>query len=248
MFGWRVADPAKDIRPLPAPPPADVWPPFQKMDGALEAALRLFTQALEQAGQDCGGLGVRGPVPACVARLLADCVVYEGSRGRGYLTLGLTPDFKAFTYQPHCRLFLMLNCALLLEDPVSSDLRAPIAVAQVPRLLVEVQMMKRWIKYIRAAGTAASADDGDELRRIVQDVVAELTEIAQQAPAWIGAHVNLRDCVTEWCSGFPAAIGRPLSADVRRLNDLPMTDFVEKMLTEFLIQTQMRGVAARRRA
>lgn len=246
MFGRRGADNNKNVPPVPPAPPQ--WPPAAKMDAALDAAIRLYTEALESAGKDCGGLAIRGPVPKSVARLLADCVSYEGRNGTEYLTLGLTPDFKAFSYQPHCRLFLMVNSALLMEDPIPAELRAQIAVGQVPRSLVDAHMMRRWVKHIHAVGTAAAAGDGPRLKAIVQSIVAETMDVARQTPSWIAERVNLRECVQEWCHGFPGAIGRPLSAEVKRMNDLPVTEFVEKMLTDFLVEQQMQGLEENRRA
>jgi hypothetical protein len=238
MFGRRTADPGK--KAPPPPPPADVWAPVRKMDDALEAVLRLFTRELERAGQDCGGLAVRGPVPDAVATLLSDCIVYQGANGMEYLTLGLTRDFKAFSYPPHCRLFFILNGALLLEDPVSSELRGQITIGQVPRPFVDAHMMKRWIKYIQPTGKAIAAGDGDAAQAIVDSLRREMAEVVQQTPAWISQRFDLRECAVEWCSGFPGTIGRPLSPDVKKINNLPMSDFVEQTLTKFLVEMQAR--------
>src|SRR3954452_9685182 len=109
MFGKRKVPfdpqrPAPPPPPPPPPPPSGGWLPAEKMNGALEAAIRLFTQALTQAGQAAGGLGLAAAPPAGVAALLADCIVYPGEESEEFLTLGITADFKAFSYQPHCRL------------------------------------------------------------------------------------------------------------------------------------------------
>jgi hypothetical protein len=238
MFGRRAADPGKNVPP-PAPP-ADVWAPIRQMDDALEAALRLFTRELELAGQDCGGLAVRGPVPADVRKLVSECIVYQGSKGAEYLTLGLTRDFKAFSYQPHCRLFIILNSVYLMEDPITAELRAQIAVGQVPRPFVDAHMMKRWIKYIQPTGKAVAAGDGDAAKAIVDSLRREMGEVMQRTPAWIAQRINVRECAVEWCSGFPGTIGRVLSPDVKRMNNLAVSDFVAETLTQFLADMQMR--------
>lgn len=243
MFGRRTGFGTR--APSPPPPPSDIWPPHQKMDGALDAAIRLITRALDQAGYDCGRLAIRGPVPSNVAKLLADCIVYSGENGSEYLTLGLTRDLKAFSYQPHCRLFMIINSALLLEDPISSDLRGQIAVSQTPRPLVDAHMMKRWIKYIRPVGRAAAAGDGNALSAIMLSIRSEIVDVAQSTPAWISERIDLTQCADEWTSGFPGTLGRPLSPDVKRLNDLPMTDFVHKRLTDFLAEMQAQGMSQR---
>lgn len=244
MFGRRTGFGTRAPSP-PPPPPSDIWPPYQKMDSALDAAIRLITRALDSAGHDCGGLAIRGPVPTNVAKLLSDCIVYQGENGPGYLTLGLTRDLKGFSYQPHCRLFMIINSVLLLEDPISSELRGQIAVSQTSRALVDAHMMKRWIKYIRPVGKAAAAGDGDGLKSILLNIRREVAEGVQAAPAWISEHVNLNECADEWTSGFPGTIGRQLSPDVKRLNDLPMSDFVHKQLIDFMAETQARGMARR---
>jgi hypothetical protein len=35
---------------------------------------------------------------------------------------------------------------------------------------------------------------------------------------------------------------------VARINDLPMTEFVERTITKFLVETQMRRISERRRS
>jgi hypothetical protein len=218
------------------------------MNAALDAAIRLFTQALEQAGRNCEGLAIAGPPPASVAALLADCVVYPGEQGPEFLTLGLTRDFEGFSYQPHCRLFLIINAALILEDLKAGPLRADIADSQVLRPLVDAHMMKRWIKYIRPTGRAVAEGDTARLSTIMPELLAETAEIGGRAPRWLLERVSIEECANEWCSGFPGTIGRPLTPDVKRINDLPMTDFVERMITEFLVETQMRGISEQRRS
>ncbi len=248
MFGRRTT-PFSAGAPTPPPPPSDGgWPPFRKMDAALDAAIRLFTRALEDAGQDCGGLSIPGAPPPAVAALLADCIVYEEDRGPEYLTLGVTQDFKAFSYEPHCRLFLIINAALILEDLDSGPLRSDIAISQVPRPLIDAHMMKRWIGFIRPTGQASVSGDVDGLTDIHRAMIGETMAIGRLAPRWITERVSIEECARSWCAGFPGTIGRPLTSEVKRINDLPMSDFVEKLITDFLIETQTRGLNERRSA
>src|SRR5918994_2277000 len=105
MFGRRKV-PAGG--PAVPPPPGGKEPfPIDKMDRALEAAIRLFTRVLDDAGVDAGALAIRGEVPADVGTLLAGCTTYRAADNEPptYLALGITLDFKAFAYPPHCRLY-----------------------------------------------------------------------------------------------------------------------------------------------
>lgn len=242
MFGRRAT--GFGSKAPPSPPPSD-WLSFDKMDAALDAAIRLFTHALDAAGQDCGALAIRGPKPAAVAQRLADCIVYPGEGGEHYLTLGLTRDFKAFSYQPHCQLFLILNAVLILEDLPDSPLRAQIAVSQVPQPLVHAHMMKRWIKFIRPVGRALT--QGEEvLTGLMRDILTETREVARLVPGWIAERVDCEAIAHEWCLGFPGTIGRPIDADVQPINDLPMSEFVAQLITDFLARTQAQGLMERR--
>lgn len=247
MFGRRTTPIAFGPSNPPPPPPGDNWPPFDKMNSALDAAIRLFARALEQAGRDCEGLGTAGPPPPAVASLLADCVVYPGERGSEFLTLGLTRDFESFSYQPHCRLFLIINGAHLLEDVSEGSLRSEIALSQVPGPLIEAHMMKRWIKYIRPTGHAVAGGQMERLSEIMKSLLAETNDVARLAPRWISERVDIGQAGQEWCSGFPGAIGRPLTPEVKRINNLPMTEFVEKLITDFLVEMQMQGLREDRR-
>jgi len=247
MFGRRTTPFGGAPNP-PSPPSNDDWPPFKKMDAALDAAIRLFSRALEQAAQDIGGLSIPGEAPPSVSSLLADCIVYPGRNGPEFLTLGITRDFKGFTYQPHCRLFLILNAALILEDLQLGPLRSDIAISQVPRPLIDAHMMKKWIRLIRPTGDATANGDMDRLSAIAQQLPANMMEIGRLAPRWISERISIEECAHEWSTGFPGTIGRPLAPDVKRINNLPMTDFVEKLITDFLVETQMQGLNERRRA
>lgn len=245
MFGRRKIPFGADAPP--PPPSADEWLPFSKMNHALDSAIRLFSRALEQAGQDVGGLAIAGDPPPDVAALLADCIVYAGETGPEYLTLGISPDFKSFAYQPHCRLFLIINAALILEDLPPGPLRSEIAVSQLPRPLVDAHMMKRWIAFIRPTGAAMAGGDGEGLGQIVQHLISDVRAVESLSPRWISERVPVQDCAREWCAGYPATIGRPLDAEVKRINDLPMSDFVEELITQFLVETQTRGMMEQRR-
>jgi hypothetical protein len=244
MFGWGKKPTGwKQLRP-------PTWQvetslPVEKMNAALDAAIRLFTHALKQAGQDCGGLALDGPAPPAVASLLAESVTYPSENGSEFLTLGLSLDFKAFSYQPHCRLFLIINAALILEQLRDSPLRSDVAMGQVPRQLVDAHMMKIWIKYIRPTANAIADKDKNILATILRPLISETKNLRQLVPSWIAQRVNVEECSREWCSGFPATIGRPLTADVKRINKLPVTEFVGKLITDFLAEAQMEGLRER---
>ena len=93
MFGRRKEPPASP------PPPGGREPfPIEKMDRALDGAIRLFTRVLDKAGVDAGELAIRGPVPNGITQALADCTTYRGQDDGNltYLVLGLTADFKEF--------------------------------------------------------------------------------------------------------------------------------------------------------
>src|SRR5689334_22635180 len=94
------------------------------MDRALEGAIRLFTRVFDDAGADCGYLGLRGqPVPEDVSGILARCTTYKSNDGsEQYLTLATTPDFQQFNFVPHCRLFLILNATGICESAHAAHL------------------------------------------------------------------------------------------------------------------------------
>jgi len=124
--------------------------PIDKMDRALEAAIKLFTKVLDDARVDAGGLAIRGAVPDNVSGLIADCTTYRGEDDGGltYLALGITPDFKAFLYPPHCRLYFILNSTGICEDRHAASILASIAAGQLPGPLIDAHLMRRWIQFI----------------------------------------------------------------------------------------------------
>jgi hypothetical protein len=244
MFGWRKSTPGSKP-PGPPPPPAETWVPLVKMNTALDAAIRLFTQALDQAGHDCGGLALRGPVPPAVASLLADSIVYPGEDGPEFLTLGLTVDFNGHSYPPHFRLFMIINAALILEDLPASPLRSQSAVSQVPRPLIDAHMMRIWIRYILPTGNAFVRQDKAGLDAILRGLITETMALRRLTPDWISKRIDIEERSREWCGGFPATLGRPLTPEVKRINNLPMTDFIETRIRDYMVEVQTRGIAER---
>ena len=150
MFGRRKQPFGQKPVSTPPSPPAPPSPPtggggepfpIDKMDHALDAVIRLFTRVLDDAGVDCGALAIRGPVPADVGGLLANCTTYRDGSTPTYLALGITPDFKAFSYPPHCRLFFILNSVGICEDPHAASILNNIAGGQLPGPLIDAHFI-----------------------------------------------------------------------------------------------------------
>lgn len=224
-----------------ASPRVELWSPLIKIDSALDAALRLFTQALNQAGKDSGGLAVNGPAPVDVASLLAESVIYPGQNGTEFLTLALLHS-KGYSSPPHFRLFTIINAALLLEKLPDSPLRSDCAVGQVPRPFIDAHMMKIWIKYIQPTGDALAKQDEASLEAVLRALASETIGLGRLVPKWMLQRIDIDECTREWRSGFPGTVGQPLTADVKRINQLPVTEFVGKQITDFMVELQVQGV------
>jgi hypothetical protein len=219
------------------------------MDHALEAAIRLFTRALDDAGVDAGALALRGAVPSNVTELLANCTTYRGEDDGGltYLILGLTADFKAFIYPPHCRLFLIINSTGICEDPAAASILKAVAPGQFPAPMIDAHLMRRWIQYILPL-PAAMQEGPKTLKAFHERLMADLMGVIRSVPAEWAEKVDLHARFKDWAAGYPASIGQRLTPEVKRMNGLPMTPFIADLLTDFLAQTQMRGLAERNRA
>ena len=251
MFGRRKTPfgGAPESSPPPPPPGGKEPYPIGKMDDALDGAIRLFTRTLDHAGVDAGKLAIRGAVPAGVTAALANCTTYRGEDDGGltYLVLGLTEDFKAFSYPPHCRLFLIINSTGICEDPAAATILDQLAPEQLPSPLLDAHLMRRWVRYILSVPDALRAG-GPAVEALHHRLMEELMEVIKGAPPAIAGKVDARGHFDEWSKGLPAAIGRPLTPDVPRMNRLPMTPFIEDTLTRFLAELQMRGLSERRSA
>lgn len=247
MFGRRK-EPFRPPAAPPPPPPGGREPfPIDKMDRALEATILLFTRALDDAGVDAGGLALRGPVPPNVGELLANCTTYRaGDDGTPtYLALGITPDFKAFAYPPHCRLFFILNSVGICEDPAAAAILNQLAPHQLPGPLIDAHFMRRWIRFILP--TAEALKQGQAaLETLIKSLIDALVEVARQVPAEFAARIDVQGVAREWGSGFPGTIGRPLDAEVPRMNGLPMTEFIADVLTNELARLQAEGLRQER--
>ena len=248
MFGRRKVPfgGAAGSSPPPPPPAGKEGYPIERMDEALSAEIKLFTRVLSEAGVDCGGLALRGPVPADVTRLLADSTTYRGEDdgGLSYLALGITRDFKAFMYPPHCRLYFIINSTGICEDAHTQSFLKQLAPGQLPAPMIDAHLMRRWIHYILPTGKAMTRGP-DALMELHRKLVDELVAVARLVPPNFAPHVNLDDLVREWSGGFPAVVGRPLTDEVQRMNGLPVTEFIEQTLTASLAELQMRGLRER---
>jgi hypothetical protein len=217
------------------------------MDRALDGAIRLFTRALDDAGTDAGALAIRGEVPANVTQALADCTTYRGGEEGGlfYLALGITPDFKAMAYPPHCRLFFIINSAGICEDPVAAPMMRQIAPHQLPGPFIDAHFMRRWIRFILPTGQAMLQGQTalDALLRSLRD---DLVETANRVPAHMASRADLQAMALEWGSGLPGTIARPLDDSVPRMNGLPVTPFIEEVLIGELARLQANGLRQQR--
>lgn len=184
MFGRRKVPFGSGGQDLPPPPPAGKEPfPIEKMDRALDSAIRLFTRTLDDAGVDAGELAIRGDVPANVTGQLAECTTYRGEDDGGltFLALGITADFKAFMYPPHCRLFLIINSTGICEDPHTQSFLKTLAPAQLPGPIVDAHMMRTWIRFILP--TADAMKQGAEaLNRLHQRMMDDMTAVVRRVP------------------------------------------------------------------
>jgi len=246
MFGRRKV-PVGGSPAAPPPPPSGKEPfPIEKMDRALDGAIRLFTRVLDDAGVDAGALAIRGEVPANVTQRLADCTTYRGEDDGGatYLVLGLTKDFKAYMYPPHCRLFMIINSTGICEDPAASTILKTLAPQQFPSPLLDAHLMRQWIRYILPTGEALVAG-GSVLQGLHQRLADDLAAVLDRVPPNLADKIDRKSAFMEWADGFPGTIGRALTPDVPRMNGLPVTPFIEDVLTRFLADLQMRGISNR---
>jgi hypothetical protein len=183
-----------------------------------------------------------------VAALLADCVIEPRANGPHFVTLGRTPDFEDFSYLPHCRLFFMISAALILQDDLPPDWphRNALAISTVPRPLLDAWFLKSWIKTIGPMGQALAKGRRDDLHAdlvaILRAFIDECAGLEASVPKWVDQQVNFHACGKEWVTGgFPAALGQPLTANVKRINDLPMTDFVADLIKKALVDLQTQA-------
>jgi hypothetical protein len=246
MFGRRKEP--FGAPPSAPPPPGGKEPfPIDKMDHALEAAIRLFTRALDDAGVDAGGLALRGAVPADVGALVAGCTTYCNSDDGilTYLALGITPDFKSFSYPPHCRLYFILNSVGICEDPAAAAILRDLAPHQLPGPLVDAHFMRCWIRFILPTAEAMRGGR-DALEAMMRSMIDDLVEVARQVPRPFAERIDLQALLREWTSGFPGTIGRPLDDSVPRMNGLPVTPFIEEILMTELARLQADGLRQQR--
>jgi hypothetical protein len=215
------------------------------MDRALEATIRLFTRVLDDAGFDAGALALRGPVPDNVGELLAGCATYRTGGALTYLALGITLDFKGFSYPPHCRLYFILNSVGICEDPHAASMLSQLALHQLPGPLVDAHFMRRWIRFILPVG-AAMTQGRAVMDPVMLKLIDELIEVVRMAPKPIAEQIDLEGRMREWASGYPGSIGRPLDDSVPRMNGLPMTPFIEDILTNELARLQAEGIRQQR--
>jgi hypothetical protein len=201
---------------------------------------------LDEAGVDCGALAIRSDVPPEVTLALADCTTYRGEDDGGltYLVLGLTGDFKAFMYPPHCQLYFIINSTGICEDPAAAGILKALAPEQLPAPMIDAHLMRRWIRDLLPAGQALM-EGSQALDALHQRLMADLMAVMNDVPAEWAARMDLKEMFKSWATGYPASIGRKLTDDVPRMNGLPITPFIGEMLTKFLADLQMRGISER---
>ena len=247
MFGRRKTPfGTSPTPPTPPPPGGQEEFPVGKMDDALEASIRLFTRVLDDAGVDAGGLAIRGEVPSGVGQMLAQCTTYRGGDNGEplFLVLGITRDFKAFAYPPHCRLYFILNSVGICEDPAAASILPTLAEGQLPGPLIDAHIMRAWVRHILPTGKAMLEGEA-ALDGVYQSLVDELKRVASQVPPAWAERVNLNAVLSEWASGFPGTFTRPVEESTERMNGLPVTPFIEDVLIRHLAALQADGLRQR---
>jgi hypothetical protein len=73
----------------------------------------------------------------------------------------------------------------------------------------------------------------------------ELAEVVSATPPEWREAIGLHDRYMQFVDGFPVGMGLPLTADVPRMNGLPMTPEVKVHLTNYLAEMQARGLTNR---
>ncbi len=222
--------------------------PGGKIDTAMSAAIGLFTRILQEEGRDVGNYAMPEHNGAQVRELVAKCITYEDGGVAQYATLGVTRDFNAFSYQPHCFLFLINNAAMIAEDLLPGPQRAMLAASQCREPLFHAHVMRQWIKHIRPVGKALTSNEPEALDLCFKALIADVAKVVQSAPQWLSSETNLGNLAKEWLSGYPGTIGRPLDGEVRRINNIPMTDFVAELLTDWMAQIQAQGLREQHKA
>jgi hypothetical protein len=236
MFGRKGLTP-----PPAAPQPPQQWWPVAQLGPALDATLALFTSALHPIGRDLGPFS-RTTAVSGVANQLTGAIVNDDARGREFVNLGITTDFKGFTYQPHCHLFLILNAVNLLEDPLSADLRNQIAASQLARPCADAVIMRAWLDFVEPVGKAVASKSEAALDAVAGELVHTVVQRAGQLPEWIAHAIDLRQVAHEWGSGFPGLYTQPIE-EAEMLNGLAMRPFVVQLITEFLANLQSGGLS-----
>ena len=246
MFGRRKTPFGGTASSPPSPPSGGEPFPIEKMDRALDGAIRLFTRALDNAGVDAGALAIRGAVPANVTQGLAECTTYRGQPDCSltYLVLGLTRDFKAYMYPPHCKLYLIINSTGICEDEHAASILNQLAPGQFPGPLLDAHLMRQWIRYILPVGEALAAG-GSTLEGLHDRLTTDLVAVIERIPPALADKIDRKSAFLEWADGFPGTIGRPLTDDIERMNGLPVTPFISETLTKFLADLQMLGISQR---
>jgi hypothetical protein len=244
VFGRKGTQP-------PQPPRNDlaaIVAPHGKIDVAMQGAIALFTDSLTAAGRDAGNLALAANVPPGVAKLIADCIGYDGDAGPEYVTLGVTRDFEAFSYQPHCFLFVIANTVGIAESLPGREDRARFAAPQCAEPLFHAHVMRLWVRHVLPVGAALAAGNMPALTACMSAVQEDIAMILRSTPQWMREEADLVKLANDWAEGFPATIGRPLDSSVQRMNGIPMTDFVAGLLTDWLARLQADGLGERHRA
>ena len=222
--------------------------PGWTIDRAMCAAIAVMGEALSAAGQHPGALAIDdAPVPG-TSNMIAQCITYDGAAGPEYVTLGVTRDFEAFSYQPHCFLFLISNAVGICEDLPDRETRGRIAASQCVQPLFHAHVMRRWCRHVLPVGEAMTERDDAALGACLEALKADILEVMRDAPVWMRERCDLPALAGDWISGFPATIGRPLDGSEKRLNGIPMPEFVHRTLVDWLTGMQAQAMVQGRRA
>jgi hypothetical protein len=226
------------------------------MRDALDAVIRRLSQALVHFDVDCGLLGDATPVTGDLRARLGDSLCFDQDGQASFLTLYRTSNFRQIECLPHWRLFVITSALGFAEyvtvPSFDHALGGQIARSEFTATLLDAHMLKAWIALAPPTGKAAAARDQEALRMIRETMIEQATVIGDRAPPGLLGRDVVRLRIDEWCTGWPALMAGPLTAETRRINKLPMDANADAAITRRLAELQANGLKeqydARRRS
>ena len=224
----------------------------ERLKKLLDHVINLFTEALEKAGRPCGVLARHGEYYSGLGNKLGDSIIFRAVEDLPYYCLlSKSADLKRYSYEPHCRLFEIIGAYHLVteihklqaKETVRRKTDDHLIAIQIGPSIVCAHLTLIWLEFALPITSALNNSDLKAANMAFTSYRSKTAKFLHDIPSWISDYANLKVLFADYADAYPIISHRVLLPETKRLNNLPMTEFIYKLIIDVMSEMQAKAIA-----